>query len=155
MGKQVNFYMDYQTECRFVDLILQSNGQILTLQRDVSTSVFESLPEGSNIYFCLYKPEFGPLVYKGGSVDILVSPVIEFSRSIVWSKPQKGVNRGRLWIEMYYRNNEGNIVSKSKELDRWYGSLSRWIRNNLKERVASTYATTEMVELERLKYRFW
>ena len=73
----------------------------------------------------------------------------------MWTKPQKGVNRGRLWLEMKYWNNDGDLVEKSKDIDQWYGTLSRWIRTNLKEKVASTYATPSMLELQQLKYRFW
>jgi len=90
VGKQVNFYMDYQIECRFVELVLNSGGQILNTDKDVLSSL-ECLPEGINMYMYLYKQEFGPLVYRENKLDIFLSRLLNLQGRLCGQNHRKAL----------------------------------------------------------------
>lgn len=137
MGRQILFYMDVETEGHFVDFVSEE-GCVLSRMTN-PLSVVRTLPEPFSGDFWakmhLYKHDFGEIVtghYPDGmiSIDSIISPVIEFHRSVV-DHEECAIRRGRLWVEPKYYDENGTLVEKPKELVLWYNKLTRWVKKNL------------------------
>ena len=83
-------------------------------------------------------------------VNIIVSPVIEFSRS----GHNPNLNRlisGRLWYQHKYwtKDKKGNdiLLEKSQELEKLYNSLARWIKKYCKLLPNTNYIGPHAMEL--------
>lgn len=138
MGKQINFLMDSETEEKFIEYIL-SDGILLFEGNNMRPVKMKSFPEpfSSKAWFklYLYKDEFGDLKLKKLDeerkyIDVIVSPVIEFSRTIIRDSA-KEISRGRLWVEMNFYNDKNELVSKKNDLEEWFKNLSKWIKKHL------------------------
>lgn len=138
MGKQINFLMDNEFEEKFLEYVL-SEGVVLFEGNNMSPVRIETLPEPFSekgwFKLYLYKEEYGKLKLNKLDtgreyIDLIASPVIEFSRTII-RHGAKEVSRGRLWIEMKFYNDRKELVMKSKEIDDWYKKLNQWIKKNL------------------------
>lgn len=171
MGKQINFYMDEETELRFVDFFTSTGGELLFEGDNLKPISITTLPKpfsGKGWFrLYLYKQEFGELVTRrlengGFYIDSITSPVIEFSRTV---KREIGKNReissGRIWVELKYWNEREELIEKTKELDKWYGILNRWIKKNV-DRVEEVinghkyikYVSPSLRELLNKGYKF-
>jgi len=134
MGKQIIFYMDYETEAKFFEYLLPQC-KICNKVENGNMMFIDELPErfSGQHYFKLhlYKPEMGccDIVSFGdgrGYIEERTSPIIEFSRTLI--HPDKKITHGRLYVAMKYYDKEGNYVSKPLELDKWYKELCKWIK---------------------------
>lgn len=87
-------------------------------------------------------------------IDILKSPVIEFSKTIIKAE-QKKILRGRLWISDQYYGEEGNLIKKEKVFVKDYQMLRRWIKKYIPyqeikkgEYLVKEYINDELKELQ-------
>lgn len=128
MGRQINFYMDSETQDRFIDYIIESEFVLLNPWASV-IDVRES-----NVYnIMLYKESYGDLVrcqYGRKQIDQLTSPVIEFSKATI-NRERKVMHRGRIWIATQYFADDGTIIRKDAGLIKDYERLVRWIKKNV------------------------
>lgn len=153
MGRQINVIMDLMTEKEFVKAVHQDGSILSQMTKPLSAVV--DLPEPFSGPFWakmfLYQEQFGGLAVRelpDGflSVDSKFSPVIDFIRTVVHHE-ENTVRGGRLWIEMNYWNEHGELVEKPKELLAWYNKPTSWIKKNLEiEKIhgSNYYITTEM-----------
>ena len=88
-----------------------------------------------------------------------LSPVIEFSRTVIRNNP-KEISRGRLWVENKYYNDREELINKSKNLDEWYSQLSEWIKMRMSKKLIVTpqkkyneYTTRSLKEMVENGYR--
>jgi hypothetical protein len=85
-------------------------------------------------------------------VDVACSPVVEFSRSGYDAESNTLVS-GRLWYEhkCWTKDEDGNdiLVEKSKELEKLYNSLARWIRKYCTRLPNGNYIGPHAMELYR------
>ena len=81
MGRQIQFFMDKKTEEIFV-VWLRKNFLLINL-----TNQPYNFEEENNMC-CCYKKEYGSLIYRkdNGKINILESPVIEFTRTVIKEK---------------------------------------------------------------------
>lgn len=167
MGRQINFYMDEDTELAFIEEVLQ-NGQIVCVAgyADNKPTFVKALSEvelcrdADTLY--LYQPVFGdlaarPLPDDRVYIDAINSPVVEFSRPNV-EHEKKRIHSGRLWVEMKHWDDDENLVEKPEELGKWYSSLVRWIKKH-SEKVngmqRGDYCTPSLLDLVKQGYTLW
>lgn len=130
--------MDNVDESEFVEFI-RKEGEIYfigNLQRPIV--IIELPPKFScNGWFQvhLHKQNFGQMVFhklKDGreTINSTTTNVIEFLRTSV-NTDKKEISKGRLWVEMKYYDQKGELLEKPKELNEWYNNLVKYIKNKL------------------------
>lgn len=167
MGKQISFIMDENDESKFFDFIKES-GFVLLAEQNQEPKPIIDLPnkqaENRGFKLYLYKENFGEIIYaktaKGRKyINSINAPVIEFRRTII--RPNsKEITRGRLWLEMKYYNDDGNLIIKSESINEWYKELSRWLKKNLRyieiqsvNRISKEYISTSLISLVEKGYK--
>jgi len=133
MGKQLGFLMDADTERSFADYVLEE-GVIVHQPNNKNQIFIKELPKPFSdigwFSLLLYKPQFGMYTLnKANCIDPILSPVIEFCRTIILHE-EKRIAFGRLWLEVNYYQND-RLVEKDPALYEWYKSLTKWIRKNI------------------------
>jgi len=163
MGRQINFYFDEKDEQEFLKLH-QLNDIVFLKFRNMKSPQYEEIQLGSPVhvsdsdsqtYMCfrhdLNNIEYqdyddGKLFYIKG----VTSPVIEFSRSR-YRQNLNLLGSGRLWYEHKYwaKDEDGNdvLLEKSKELEKLYNSLARWIRKHCTRLDNGNYIAPHAMEL--------
>jgi hypothetical protein len=137
VGKQINFYLDDDTEQKFIEFILTSSDATMLLDGkpiDLDT-LYTPFSERRWYQIHIYKSHFGKLIIDElpmGRLEVnsLYSPVIEYSRTAI-NFDKKQILRGRIWVEMKYWNENAVLVEKNRDLEKWYGTLNRWIKKNV------------------------
>lgn len=134
MGKQFEFIMDKYDEEKFFEFV--KNDAIVFFSKCAQNpkSIIE-LPEDEWFILYLYKEIFGDMKYKEipgryKYINPSDAPVIEY-RSTIIRHNIKEIQRGRLWVEMRYYDDE-NLILKNGLLDDWYKELCKWIKKTLK-----------------------
>jgi hypothetical protein len=163
MSKQINFYLDEQLEQRFLYFILDDGGEIFFEQgsniEPVNVKEFPSSDEKYWFSLFLYKKEFGDITYKEIKnrryIDIVRSPVIEFSRTVVRDIGRnKEIGTGRLYFQTKFWNSKDELVQKPSELDDWFKLLSNWIKKAaLKDKQSGAYISMPLKELANKGYK--
>ena len=133
MGKQIRFIMDEYDESIFFAHFINSS-IVFWEKSNENPKIITKLPE-KWLQLYLYKECFGEIVYtelENGFkfINPIIEPVIQFRKTIVRTNV-KEITRGRLWLEMKYYDDDGNLLRKSDLLDDWYKELSKWIKRNL------------------------
>jgi hypothetical protein len=137
MGKQINFYMDMETEKRFL-LYIKENGVLIYEGNNEKPTVIDSLPDpfsGKGWFKVYLYNNIGSLKLKRLStgreiIDCIESPVIEFTRTVI-REDSKEISKGRLWIETKYYSDDGDLIIKDDLLEEWFKLLSKWIKKNI------------------------
>lgn len=126
MGRQINFYMSKDTQDSFIDFLRHHQFEFL----DNTAKQIEQ-PNSNNIFgLYLYKQDYGNLVMHSNnkeSMDSIISPVIQFSKTIIKDGPKK-ILRGRLWISSQYYDDKGMLKKKEGLFIKDYQMLTRWIK---------------------------
>jgi hypothetical protein len=172
MGKQIGFLLDKDTEKRFIEFIMQDQECDIRLRKKngerYAIKEASELLESDEFQVHIYRKNFGNVEYEilnNGRVfyNTTFTPEIVYSRTITRELPQKEIIRGRLWVEMRYYDDDGNIVMKDEKLDECYKQLVKWIKRNAKRRTAVltngrilTYYMTDSMQvlLEGGEYTF-
>lgn len=139
MGKQLGFVMDKHDKEEFLKYVLDK-GVIYTCDNYKEQQILQVSELLKNDgWFRVYvtvKSEipitYTPLSDNRKYIDGISEPVIEILNSAI-CESDKRIVRGRLWVEMKYFNNEGELITKCRELDELYKDLCKWIRKNLKK----------------------
>lgn len=153
MGKQINFYICESIQNSFIEYLQDNQFEFLDWNAGVVNQ-----PSSMDVFgLYLYKSNYGELVMQpgnGASMNILNSPVIEFSKTIIKTE-QKRILRGRLWIATQYVDEEGNWVKKSELFVKDYQKLNRWIKKHVPyqeirkgEYLVKEYVNDELKELQ-------
>lgn len=137
MGKQINFFMDMETEERFISYI-KENGVILFEGNNEKPTEIDTLPapfSGKGWFKVYLHNNTGDLKFKRLSIgrkiiDSIESPVIEFTRTVI-RDDSKEISKGRLWVEMKFYNDDGTLIIKDDILEEWYKLLCKWIKINV------------------------
>lgn len=157
MGKQFRFIMDESDEKDFFNYVVRTGKVFQTNKSEGTFQIFSILDE---LWLKLYltKDEFDNLSYinsKDGVqyIDTLKSPVIEFRQTLP-RYHNKEIQRGRIYFDNRYYDEEGNIVQKEKTLDNWYKELVGWLKKRLKcveissnDKAMKEYVSESLVEL--------
>jgi len=163
MGRQVRFYIDESTldaliEEALVEGEIVCEGSEANTPPTISTAVPQLARCGRGLQLYLYQPRFGDLVLRTTTngityVDAIKSPVVELLQTVIRHEDRR-ISRGRLWVEMRYWDDDGNLVEKTAELGRWYAGLARWTKRRL-SRIAETgeYCSPSILELVEKGYR--
>lgn len=154
MGKQINFYMSENVQNQFIDFLISNN--FLFLDNEGNKIDFQNLCSYNNYY--LYKNEFGCLLTKNNSIDVLNSPIIEFCKTRV---KENRILRGRLWIsDQYHKSNHGQ-TQQSRNYIMEYNMLAKWIKKNVPyqnikkgEFFVKEYTNDEMIQMQKTGYIF-
>lgn len=137
MGKQFGFVMDEKDKKKFLDYVLE-NGKIYSDEKHLNTELLSELLKNGHwlkIYFSVkdeMKITYTLLSNGRKYINSDKESVIEFRNTNVYESDTR-ILRGRLWVEMKYYDNEGELRTKRKELDELYKNLCKWIKKNLKK----------------------
>ncbi len=163
MGRQVGFYFTDRDEEEFLELS-QLQGVVLLRSRQLASPLCEEVQlkpfqltsnSDSQTLACFVSDKkeltFREIEGRGSFyIDDCVSPVIEFSRS-GYRPDLNMIISGRLWYEHKYwtKDEDGNDVlrEKSKELEKLYNSLARWIRKHCTRLPNGNYIAPHAQEL--------
>lgn len=134
MGKQFRFIMDETDEREFFEYI-KHDGRIFETKKSEGTLEISEFPNYIYLKLYLSKDEFGELEFKENLdgkkyINTTVSPVIELRKTIL-RENIKEIQRGRLFVEMKYYNDNDEIQQKNGLVDVWYKELIRWIKRRL------------------------
>lgn len=105
----------------FGDTLVDNMGKVLSSEDIINSnrSIFYILSQQSKIVYS-----------SNGFIDVLISDLIEYSRSMI--RNQNQVQYGRLWVETKYFNTLGQNVSKDKWLSNKYNAYKKWIEKQYK-----------------------
>jgi hypothetical protein len=128
--------MDIETEQRFFEYLLtvcKVYGSI-----NYKFQIIDKLPEMYTPFWFglyLYKEEFGDIIIEDNGngieyVDELKSCAIEYRRSMV-DYEKRIVGDGRIYLIKEYYDEDGELIKKPPELEKWYNSLVKWIKKNV------------------------
>lgn len=157
MGKQFRFIMDENDKKAFFEYVKCTATVYVTKKLEGTTEIV-GLPDELWINLYLYKNEFGKLIFNEISngrkyINTSISPVIEFGNTLV-RKNVKEIQRGRLYVEMKYYDENGQLMQKDELLDNWYRELVKWIKKQLQcvevtynGKVIKEYASESLVNL--------
>lgn len=143
MGKQINFYMSEHIQEEFIEYLKQNQFKFL----NSSAGIVNQLSSSTIFSAYLYKTDYGEIVMcqdNKARIDILKSPVIEFSKTIIKAE-QKKILRGRLWISEQYYGEEGNLIKKYipyQEIKKGEYLVKEYINDELKELQDGGFAIT-------------
>jgi len=137
MGKQIYFYMDKESEDKFL-MYIKENGVLIFEGNNDRPLIIDKLPapfSGKGWFKVYLYNNAGDLKYQKLSngrviIDCMESPVIEFSRTVV-REDSKEILKGRLWVETKYYNKNGELIIKDNMIDEWYKKLIKWIKKNV------------------------
>jgi hypothetical protein len=162
MGKQIRFYFDDRDEREFLGLPQFQNVAFLKF-REMATTECEEYQEldrkahsatlRDQTCICL-KDDLDLIIIVGEIdnyfIDVHDSPVIEFTRSGYLPKKNLIVS-GRLWYQHKYwtKDETGDdvLLEKSKEIEKLYNSLARWIRKHCTLLPNTNYIASHALEL--------
>ena len=141
MGKQVNFYMTYDDERKFIEFV-RSNRNVAIFTSVLPTMDIADLnelpPPGEPFWFslCLWDKDHSPrptLTYikqqRHFCVEEIESEVIQFHRC---GMDHGRLVRGRIWAEMtgWRREDPTRTFKKSDAFSAWYERLAKWIKRH-------------------------
>lgn len=159
MGRQINFYMDSETEEKFQEFILKNDLLIMHENKEKNCMIYTN-----NIDNEIKKMYFVPKKYtckiftetlSSGVIflDIDTSYVIVYFGTKV-KKREKLIFRGKLYVVVDYFNKDEERIHKDKEFLKIYEKLVRWIKKNcpLTEFVQDGYNERKYIssEIKRL-----
>lgn len=126
--------MDETDEREFFEYI-KHDGRIFETKKSEGTLEISEFPNYIYLKLYLSKDEFGELEFKENLdgkkyINTTVSPVIELRKTIL-RENIKEIQRGRLFVEMKYYNDNDEIQQKNGLVDVWYKELIRWIKRRL------------------------
>jgi hypothetical protein len=164
MGRQIEFYFSEDDEQEFLRQIESAEITFLRFRELVSVRYEEvrlaefSETSGSEqqVLIC-HRSDLECLKYWGSAsdmymVNILDSPVIEFSRSGL-TRDSNRLLSGRLYYEHRYwtKDAAGNdvIMEKSEELEKLYSRLVRWIKKYCKRLPGGYYIGPHAMKLHQ------
>lgn len=147
MGRQICFFATANDYFLLFDYIVESKwffidvaGNRISLDKVKETVQSHYNNNGFKLKFYITKNDFKIVknVYSNHAfVDDLFSDVIEVS---ICSRPPRNIRgleklpnqyeHGRFWYEKQYYDQNGNIVTKSQDIDKMYQSLVRKVRKN-------------------------
>lgn len=142
MGRQFRFIMDEKDERLFFEYVQLENKIYIEMpfQNPVQIKTF---PLKSWFKLYIYNEKFGNLLFRKYSnakyrIDDISAPVIEFCHTFVRDN-EKEIQRGRLWLEMKFWNENEELVQKDSQLEALYKQSVKWIKKNLECVVLSPY----------------
>ncbi|MHB0935460.1 MAG: hypothetical protein ACYDCO_11535 [Armatimonadota bacterium] len=153
MGKQINFFVDQETEEAFLRFVFENDFLFVEyyFSPDDRPIVYNTIDEyrSAETTMCFfYRPEFGELVtvrsdYNGKLYVVQpVSPVIEFIRTNV-DHSQRTIRRGRIWIATQWYDANDQPVYQYPELMKDYGRFAGWLKKH------APYRDTDRVTRKR------
>lgn len=127
MGMQIRFFMASQDEVYFYNLINEL-GDILIDNRGNPLSVEESMKYKLNQY--ITSTDYANRLHHNEIVDPIGANVIDFSKASC--NKEKQFEPARLWIEVKFWDDSGNLITKDKWLIDKFNCYKKWIKKNCK-----------------------
>ena len=142
MGRQINFYMDKEKEDEFVKYAFEKDFYVIeenipkkekNIYKTFKDYKRESL--SYELYFCKNINVSKIMFTKSGRIDYSSSPIIEFTKTFIYSNSNENIIKiGRIWYEYKYINNNNQFIIKDEQLLKDYYILVEWIRKNVPRR---------------------
>lgn len=134
MGKQFRFIMDEIDKKAFFEYV-KYTGKIFTDKKNEGTIEIFDFPGDFWLKMYLFKDEFGVLEFNEtinsiSYINSTVASVIEFRNTLLREK-NKEIQRGRLYLEMKFYDENDILIKKNELIDKWYKELVRWIKKRL------------------------
>ncbi len=129
MGRQIRFFMAPEDEGEFVDMILEKKE--LLVRPKLKDGNIEPIKTRLSIsdYKLYIISEHSRIVGKStGFICETFSDVIEFYRCKI--KDGCRMEYGRLWVELKYWDEQGQLITKNKRLSERFEFYRKWIKKN-------------------------
>lgn len=138
MGKQINYYMDYESFLKVVQVALDEGCLLLDRSHKSEPSLPTkdlSITQDSNLFW-LYLPELAPLeygqdmygnYYVNGNSTALSLALIEIGYS-ERSDKRMSLSRSRIYVSTGYYDQDGRWIARSERLTKVYDKLARTVK---------------------------
>ncbi|MDD3303772.1 MAG: hypothetical protein PHP54_02530 [Clostridia bacterium] len=166
MGRQINFYMDSETEERFGQFVFENELSILYEDKKDILWV-NDITYGERKLFFVPQNNISKVYTRKIENDLIIlniwnSYVIEYVRTHSFSKEKK-IYRGRIYVIPDYFDENEQRVYKDESFLKLYERLTRWIKkncpmtkyvqDNYNEKAYMSARIKELVEREG--YKLW
>ena len=134
MGKQLNYYADFDLSLKIREMALSLGLEIIKQnprnKQIIRTRSADDFSSEHHIFF--YDELFGALSFNEntGLINDSSSPVIQVSQTIIHNE-EEYVSRGRLWIATSHYDANGDKVITAPELIKKYTKLVAFIKRNV------------------------
>ncbi len=125
MGKQISFIQTKDEETEFLKMVIEA-GFLISDDRNVTLNKEEAVISKELSLFILFNNS-KIVMSKNGFLEIIESEAIQYSREFYFNNKSRN---NRLWVGNKYYNNNGQLVSKCKELDDMYSFLVKWVKRH-------------------------
>ncbi len=133
MGRQINYYMEYETFLRLAEKAVSLGCEILTYSKGEQKLIsggLEIVKSDMPIYY-FYLPAAGKLKTRiMGScerVDINCLSVVEAGYSLI-NEAEKHIRTNRLYVPTGFYDENGDYVYRPESIDKFYGTLMRYVK---------------------------
>lgn len=155
MSKQINYYMDKETELNFIKYVYD-NAFIFIKWSD--GNLVNPYDDKSLFYYITREIYLPFLKFRNNAVDVLNCLVIEYTRNNIIEN-KKIVTRGRLYISDAYKENEYSAYMNDFNGD--YNKLKKWIKTNVPNQYyinngikQKDYISDNMLVYSKKEYKF-
>jgi len=125
MSKQINYFMDKETEERFIQFVQDTGFYFIDWNDGKIVNPYE---EKKLFYYIISEKYIKLLEYKNDTVDSLNCLVIEYIRNNIIEE-KKIITRGRIYISNAYKDER--FFNYSGEFLKDYNMLYKWIKKNV------------------------
>ena len=136
MGKQINYYMEYDSFILLAKKAIELGCEIIPFSDEVIKREYSpDLIKKDNLSYCFHVPEAGEYeteqhngkeyVVRGYSAS--GSTIIEAGFSFINSK-EKFITRSRIYCITDYYDADGNLIKRPDCVTKAYDSLSRYVK---------------------------
>lgn len=124
MGRQINFFMVNEDEKELFDLI-QASGDVIINKFGVPVT-YDTILHESLEQVWIKSSQSVTKIRESGMLD-RDSDIIELDRNTI---RKNRIEQGRLYLDMYYLDESGNIARKGKWLETLYDRYKKWVVNH-------------------------
>lgn len=132
VGKQIRFFMGPEDEKKFLEMVFKKK-DLLVRPKFKDRNIDSIDPKEASLVLKDYQyfiiSEQSRIITRDpGYINEIVSDTIVFSRCIV--KDGSKMNYGRLWVELKYWGEHGEMITKDKRLSDCYEFYRKWIKKH-------------------------
>lgn len=128
MGKQIRFFMLPEEEKKFIDIVLAQKDLLVRPKfKDGNMDLIRDSLNISDYKLYIVTKQSRIVCRSTGFISETLSDAIEFLRCKI---DNHKLEYGRLWVEMKYWDEKGQLITKDKQLNKRFEFYRKWIKEN-------------------------